>query len=54
MANDLAKNVAVISLSDLDRIRRTCTGLQPSEEDQLRRKDERSTLHEKSKNRMKD
>lgn len=54
MANDIRKNVAVISLSDLDRIKRTCTGMPPQEEDQLRRKDERTTLHEKSRHRMKD
>ena len=54
MAHDIGKNVAVISLSDLDRIKRTCSGVTPHEEDQLRRKDERSTLHDKSKNRMKD
>lgn len=54
MANDLAKNVAVISMSDLDRIRKTCKGMLPHEEEQLRRKDERNTLHEKSRHRMKD
>ena len=54
MANDIAKNVAVISLSDLDRIKRTCVGMPPHEEEQVRRKDERATLHEKSRNRMKD
>ena len=54
MAHDIGKNVAVISLSDLDRIKRTCSGVTPLEEDQLRRKDERTTLHDKSKNRMKD
>lgn len=52
MASDIGKNVAVISLSDLDRIKRTCCGMTSNEEDQQRRKDERTTLHEKSKNRM--
>ena len=52
MATDIGKNVAVISLSDLDRIKRTCFGITPNDEDQLRRKDERTTLHDKSKNRM--
>jgi hypothetical protein len=54
MAHDIGKNVAVISLSDLDRIKRTCSGVTPQEEDQLRRKEDRTTLHDKSKNRMKD
>lgn len=54
MAHDIGKNVAVISLYDLDRIKRTCSGYTPQEEDQFRRKDERTTLHEQSKHRMKD
>ncbi|OMJ87723.1 hypothetical protein SteCoe_10465 [Stentor coeruleus] len=54
MANDIGKNVAVISLAELDRIRRTCSGMTPNEEDQQRRKEDRATLHDKSRNRMKD
>lgn len=54
MASDIGKNVAVISLAELDRIRRTCSGMTPNEEDQQRRKEDRATLHDKSRNRMKD
>ena len=53
MAHELTKNVAVISLSDLERIRRTCIGLDPKEEDQQRRQGERQQLCEKSRARMK-
>ncbi|CAG9317488.1 unnamed protein product [Blepharisma stoltei] len=53
MSRDLAKNVAVISASDLDRMRRTCLGIDPAEQEQKLRQAERQELHEKSRVRMK-
>lgn len=53
MSRDLAKNVAVISASDLDRMKRTCLGIDPVENEHQQRQAERKALHDKSRTRMK-
>ena len=53
MANEMQRNVAVISQDDLDRIKRTCYGLNPQEQEHQYKQTMRQTLHEKSKARAK-
>jgi hypothetical protein len=49
---DFSKNVAVISLRDLERIRRTCGGLTEKEEDNVVRQYEREEAKGRSNKRM--
>jgi hypothetical protein len=49
---DFSKNVAVISMTDLERIRRTVGGMSNKQEENLRNCVERDYLKEKSNKRM--